>query len=186
MAESKNKLMYTDKEIDLIKSVFSENEFLMLAIRKLFFGAEVTAEEKDLIVKTFKGKEIKEVFRKKVYGLNNFSTPVGQISDFWMGAEMQIFGASRDTVLQVVESKGLVLEMFEQAFDLLDNPDGKRVSIQYDPNSVAIDPLGVKLIARNLYMKAIETALLTVLSIAGLKTETTAQTLERLQKDSSK
>lgn len=183
---SEKQLMYTEKEIDLIKSVFCENEFLLKSIRKLFFGADMTQEEKDLIVNTFKGKEIKEVFRKKVYGLENMETPIGQLSDFWIGVEQQIFGAGRDTIRQAVESKTIVLGMFETAFDLLDNPDGERVITKYDPKTFISDELGIRLIARNLYMKAIETSLLTVKAIAGQKSETLDETVKRLKQDSTK
>lgn len=183
MAE-KQKLMYSDKEIDLIKSVFSENEPLLKAVRKLFFGADLSIEEKGFIASNFT-PEIIEVFRRKVYSVNNLETPIGQLSDFWIGVEQQIFGASRDTIYQAIESKNMVLEMFTKAFNLLSNPDGEKVSVQITPMLEA-DPLGVKMLARNLYMKAVETALLTVQTIAGKKTETLEQTLKRLQQDSSK
>lgn len=186
MAEKKeNKLMYTNKDIELIKSVFAENDALMLAIRKLFFGASINEDEKKAIVEAFASQEVRDVFQRKVYGLNNFDTPIGQLSDFWLGAETQVFGASRDTIYQTVESKKLVLSMFEKAFKLLQNPDGEKVDITSFPDVIA-DELQVGLIARNLYMKAIETSLLTIKSIAGIKGETMEQTLKRLEADSSK
>jgi hypothetical protein len=187
MAEEtkEQKLMYSGKEISIIKAHFSENEELLIAIRKLFFGIDITGQEKESIKSTFSNPETVEVFRKKVYGLNNYDTPVGQLSDFWLGAETQVFGASRDTIYQAVESKKLVLDMFTKAFNLLANPDGEKVEIATFM-SLSADPLQVGLIARNLYMKAIETSLLTLKSIAGQKTETLEQTVKRLQKDSAK
>lgn len=179
------KLMYSGKEISLIKAHFAENEDLLISIRKLFFGIDISNNEKEAIKATFSDPEIIEVFRKKVYGLNNYGTPVGQLSDFWIGAETQIFGASRDTIYQAVESKIIVLDMFTKAFELLKNPDGEKIDIT-SLLSTSVDPLQVKLIARNLYMKAIETSLLTLKSIAGQKTETLEQTLKRLQQDSLK
>lgn len=183
--KEKNKLMYSDKEITLIKAVFSENDLLLKSIRRLFFGATMTEDEKKLIVETFANEELKEIFRKKVYGFNNLDTQIGHLSDFWLGVEQQIFGASRDTVYQAVESKNIVLSMFIKAFDLLSNPDGEKVDVNRF-YSLEADPLQVHLMARNLYMKAIETSLLTVQTIAGQKEETLEQTLKRLQKDSSK
>lgn len=179
------KLMYSEKDLALIKSAFAENEELLLVIRKLFFGESLSQEEKALIVDTFKNKDLVEVLRRKVYGLNNFSTPIGQLSDFWLGVESQIFGASRDTIYQAVESKKMVLEMFEKAFDLLSNPDGERVVLT-DVFTIDLDPLQVRLIARNLYMKSIETALLTIKTIAGTKNETVEETVKRLEKNSNK
>lgn len=185
MADKEKKLMYSDKEIDLIKAVFAENDFLLKAIRKLFFGAELTPEEKETIKTTFSNKEVIEVLRRKTYGLNNLDTPVGQLSDFWLGVEQQIFGASRDTIFQAVESKNMVLAMFTKAFKLLEDPDGEKVDVSITV-SILQDPLQVGLIARNLYMKAVETSLMTVQTIAGMKGETLEETLKRLQKDSAK
>lgn len=186
MSEKKeSKLMYSSKDIELIKSVFAENDELMLAIRKLFFGTPVSEEEKKAITEAFASQEVRDVFQRKVYGLNNFDTPIGQLSDFWLGAETQVFGASRDAIYQTVESKKLILGMFQKAFKLLENPDGEKVDITTFPD-IDVDELQIGLIARNLYMKAIETSLLTIKAIAGVKGETMEQTLKRLEADSSK
>jgi len=179
------KLMYSNKDIDLIKSTFAENDELLVMLRKLFFGGKVTADEKKIIVSTFSNPDVVEVLRRKVYGINNFETPIGQLSDFWLGAESQVFGASRDTVYQAIKSKEVVLSMFIKAFDLLKNPDGERVSIAVVID-LESDPLGVNLIARNLYMKAIESALHAVKTIAGMKSETAEEAVKRLQSDSTK
>ena len=177
--------MYTNKDIALIKSTFSENEPLLLAVRKLFFGAEIADDEKKMIQSAFSNKEVIEVFRRKVYGVNNLSTPIGQLSDFWLGVESQIFGSNRDTVYQAVMSKQIVMEMFEKAFLLLSDVDGEKVSVEIDID-IDTDPLGVKVIARNLYMKAIETALLALKTISGMKNESLEDAVKRLKKDSAK
>lgn len=179
------KLMYSNKDIDVIKSAFAENDELLVMIRKLFFGGKLTADEKKIITSTFSNEEVVEVLRRKVYGINNFETPIGQLSDFWLGAETQIFGANRDTVYQAIMSKELVLSMFTKAFNLLSNPDGERVSINFI-NDIQADPLGVSLISRNLYMKAVESALHAVKVIAGMKSETVEDAVKRMQSDSSK
>lgn len=176
--------MYNDKEIELLKATFAENDFLLLAIRKLFFGGELTDEQKKVIVATFKSKEVRGVFQRKVYGLNNLDTPVGQLSDFWLGAEKQIFGASKDTIKQALHSKARVLAMFEQAFELLTNPDGEKIKIDYSIEED--DELGIGLIARNMYMQAIETSILTIKTIAGQKSESVKDTVARLKQDSTK
>lgn len=184
MAEQKQPLMYSDKDIELIKATFSENDVLLQAIRKLFFGVEISTSEKKMVKDTFSSDELVEVVRRKVYGLNNFDTPVGQLSDFWLGAESQVFGASPIAIEQTLKSKSQVLSMFEQAFKLLKDPSGEKVSIEVLPFEE--DELGINIIARNLYMKAIETSLLTMKTIAGMKNETLEQTLGRLQQDSTK
>lgn len=180
MAE-KQKLMYNDRELLLIKEAFAENEDLLKAVRNLFFGVEISPEEKNAIKQTFSNPDVLEAVRHKIYGLNNFNTPIGQLSDFWMGAEQQIFGASRDTIQQAIGVKKQVLLMFTKAFKLLENPDGEKVSTE-----LVEDDLGIGLISRNLYMKAIDTGLFTILQIAGKKDETLEDVMKRLEKNSSK
>lgn len=177
--------MYSEKEIALLKAAFAENDVLLITVRKLFFGDDLSVDEKNLIKKSFSNPEIIEVLRRKVYGVNNFETPLGQLSDFWLGAEQQIFGASRDTIYQASESKRMILSMFTKAFNLLSDPDGEKVDTKTVP-LIEADPLMVGLISRNLFMKAIETALLTVSMIAGKKEESVAETVKRLEQDSAK
>jgi len=176
--------MYDDREITLLKATFAENEQLLKTLRHLWFGVELKEDEKKTIKEIFANKELVEAIRHKVYGLNNFDTPIGQLSDFWVGVEKQIFGANRDTIYQAVQSKLMVLDMFTKAFNLLSDPDGQKVDVSFKPSMV--DDLQVGLIARNLYMQAIETSLISILTIAGKKDETLEQTLKRLKQDSNK
>lgn len=184
MAEQKP-LMYSEKDIEVIKGTFCENEALLVLLRKLFFGKNLTQEEKDLIKSTFANPEVVEVLRRKVYPVQDFDRGLMSFNDFWLDAETQIFGSHRDTIYQTIESKKLIKGMLAKAFNLLTNPDGEKVDIEYDP-VIEADPLGIKLIARNLYIRAIQTALITVHLIAGKKDETPEQAAKRLMQDSSK
>jgi hypothetical protein len=175
------KLMYNEQELMLIKTTFAENEDLLKAVRNLFFGVEISPEEKKIIKQTFSNPDVLKAVRHKVYGLNNFNTPIGQLSDFWMGIEQQIFGASRDTITQAIMVKEKCLAWFTTAFKLLENPDGEKVSVE-----VEVDELGINIIARNLYMRAIDTGLYTILTIAGKKEETIEDLYKRLEKNSNK
>lgn len=147
----------SDKERELLKSVFKDNEYLLKIIRSLFFGYDVTQKEKDLIVKTFKNADLKEYFRKKIYPLMSNETPIGQISDFWLGVEEQVLGQSRDTIYQIHASKSEVKRMLEKSIALLTNPDGEKINLEV--SSIEADPLQVKMLARNLYIKTMETGL---------------------------
>lgn len=177
--------MYSNKDIDLIKATFAENDALLVMVRKLFFGYDLTEDEKKAVKNTFSNPEVVEVFRRKVYSAGNVETDIGHINDFWFGVEEQIFGASRDTIYQALSSKELVLSMFTKAFKLLSNLDGEKVDTSFSP-IIEADPLGIKLIARNLYMKAIETGLHSMKVIAGMKSESVEQAVKRLTQDSAK
>ena len=177
-------LMYNEKDLELIKATFCENNELLVTMRQLFCGIEISKAEKAIIKSTFKNPDLVEAVRHKLYGKNNFSMPIGQISDFWVGTEQQIFGRDKDEIRQAVESKHRVKGMFEKAVALLSNPDGEKVSIEFD--SIDEDDLQISLISRNLFLKAVENTLLSLLAIAGKKGETIEQTTARLKADSSK
>lgn len=184
------KLMYNDKELLLLKQTFAENDDLLKAVRNLLFGVDISLAEKEAIKNTFSNPDVLKAVRHKIYGLNNFDTPIGQLSDFWMGIEQQIFGANKDTIYQAVMVKELCLGMFTKAFKLLENPDGERVSLGVkslkDSIKSEVDELHPELIARNLYMKAIDGGLFTILTIAGKKDETIDELYKRLEKNSNK
>jgi|SRR5690349_2674814 len=155
MAEIKKQLPVNEKEVALLKMIFKDNESLIKIIRNLFFGFEISKQEKDLIISTFKNDEVKNLFRKKIYPKISSDQSIFSMSDFWYGSESQIFGASRDVIQQVIKSKKRVKEMLDIAMNLLDNPDGIKNSIEYDPDNDPTDVLQVGLIARNLYINTI-------------------------------
>lgn len=178
-------LMYNLREIDLIKSLFAENDALLIMMRKLFFGVELSVEEKRIIFSTFQDQDAVNVVRRKMHGVNDFArSEVGTLPDFWLGTEKQISGQPIDTIRQVMESKLLIKDMFEKGIALLTNPDGEKVNVEYVHDQE--DYLGVKLIARNLYMMAVETTLHNLKIIAGIKEESAEDAEKRLKQDSAK
>lgn len=187
MTETKQpkQLPVSEKEASLLKVTFKENEYLLKALRALFFGFDVSTEDKDLIKKTFSNIELKEALRKKMYPMMSADVPIGEVADFWIGVEQQIFGASRDAIFQAVNSKMKVLELLEQAIKLLDNPDGDKIDLSFNPKYSA-DELQIGLLARNLYIKTIEMALYMIKQIADLKEETPEEKKKRMALDSSK
>lgn len=158
MAEKKIPLQSSTKEQDLLKSIFKDNEYLLKLMRSVFLGFDLIKEEKVLLTKTFKNEELLDVVRKKFYPSFTKDAPIGQFTDFWLGVETQIFGASRDTINQAVNSKLLVRKLLEQAFELLKNPDLENIILPQE-TPLNLDELQVNLLARILYMKTVETGL---------------------------
>ncbi len=188
MAENKEvrSVSLNEKEIDLIKRTFKGAEYLLKSVRAVFFGADVSAEDRQALKKLFADDEVKEAVRKKMYPLlKTDNVPIGQVADFWMGTESHILGASRDTIHQAVASKEKVLKMLTQSFDNLTNPKGELVSLEYSAESIELDPLQIGLLARNLYIRSVETGLNFVKLTAEQITETPAQTKARTKKDSN-
>ena len=178
-------LSTNESEIAFLKSTFAENEYLLKAIRSLFLGFPITDGDAKLIVTTFANKDLKLALRKKMYPEVSPLDEIGETADFWFGTETEIIGKDADTIKQIVASKQLVLEHFETAFKLFDNPAGPKVDLSFDVTGKT-DKLQVKLLARNKYIRSVETALTIIKVIAGKKEESAEEAKRRLERDSAK
>lgn len=159
-----------EKDNDVIRANFKENDSLLKALRALFLGLEVTKAEKETIQTTFKNEDLRRIVRTKFYPMLSRETPIGQVADVWLGVEQQIFNVSRDTIEQAIKYKDLALDYTEMAMNLLVNPDGERPLMHYSAKVAfndGSDPLGIKLLARNQYIRHVETQLTSLWIIAN-------------------
>lgn len=187
MEPQKPQLTVDDAEISLIKSVFADNDALLKAIRALFLNLDVTALDRDMVRAAFSGKPaLLKIMHKRFNPKLDRDTPIGQQSDSWLGAEGMVFGAQRDTIEQAVSYKEQALKMLSQALLLLENPEGELLDLDYTPSLMLNDPLRIHLLARNQYIRHVESQLLFLKLIAGQKSETAEAAKERLMKSSSK
>lgn len=139
----------------LIQKTFSEE--LLLAMRSLFYGLEFNDSDKTLIRAVFSDPKALVAVRRRFLPKLDTSTPIGSVGDAWIGVEENIYGAHRDTIKQAIGYKELVIDMTEKALQLLENPDGQRISLKYQPE--LDDELGTKLLARNMFIKHVESQL---------------------------
>lgn len=174
-----------EKEIELLRRTFKDNEDLLKKMRALFFGFSLSDEDKKVIKNTFASEELKVLVRKSIFPILNPDVPIGQVADFWLGTEQNVFGQMKDTIYQAVNSKQDVLDMLKIAMKLLDDPDGEKISLEYKPSMYLEDDLQINLLARNLYIRTIESGLLIIKNIADTKEETPAQKAKRLKADSA-
>ena len=188
MADNKSvriPMLTNDAEIETLKKAFAENDELLISIRALLLGFPIKKSEADVIEATFKDKNVREAFRKKLYPILSPTSLIGQGGDYWYGTDTEILGRDPDTIAQMVNSKHKVLETLEQAMDLLENPiSGKKILLSIEDTKT--DPFQVALLARNKYINAVGTALSMIKAVAGLKNETVEETKRRLMTDSSK
>jgi hypothetical protein len=171
----------------LIKQVFSKNPELIKTMQALFLGFELTDEEKQMIKTTFANEELYEAIRRRIAPRLERDTMVGQQSDEWAGLEEQIYGAHENQIYQAVQYKKEAIKMAKQAMALLKDPDGQKIDIDYTPDLIVNDPLQIKLLARNMYIKMVQNQLSTIWIIAEQKeNENPQQTAERILRDSAK
>lgn len=173
----------SEQEADLIRGVFANNENLLKLIRALFLNLGITQEEKESIKGTFSSKPLRDVIWKRLYPTLSKDLPIGQVQDIWLGTEQMVFGATTDTIKQALGYKEKSLEMTKTALELLENPDGQSLDLSYDPER---DPLGIDLLARNQFIRHVESQLAYLWLIASQKKLTPKEEAERLLKDSTK
>jgi len=162
-----------EKEIDLIQRTFRGNEELLKSIRALFFGMPVTDNEKKVIRDTFSNPELLSIMWRRFCPSLDKETPIGQVQDVWLGVEQQVFGFPEGTIRQAVLYKHYAVEWTKTGLALLENPDGPGVNVEYSPISYRIDadPLAIHLLARNQYIRHVETQLSFLHVIASLPQE---------------
>lgn len=165
-----NKKM-TEREVEVIRHSFTEP--VLKAVRNLFFGLEVTDDQKALVRTTFADPEAYAIMRRKLYPEIDPATPLGQTSDVWLGVEKMVFGYDRDTIAQAIGYKERALDMTAKALELLKNPNAPRASMVYTPPQVtpdgqlATDPLAIELMARNQFVRHIESQLTILMVVAS-------------------
>jgi hypothetical protein len=172
--------LLAENEIDTLKKAFAENEELLMSIRRLLFGFPIKKSEADVIESTFKDKNVRDAFKNKLYLELSPTTPIGQGADYWFGTDTEIVGKDPDTINQIVTSKHLVLMYLERGMAALENYALYASKINLELSSIKDDPFQIMLLARNKYVSTVNTALIMIKTIAGMKNETAKETKERL------
>lgn len=170
-----------ERDRQSIVSVFKDNEKLLKSLRALFLNLGLTPEEKASVRSL--SSEIKRIIRDRFYPVMDKDTPIGLSKDVWLGAETMVFGHSKDSIKQAIEYKDKALKMTQAALELLDE-DGTVIDLRFDARKS--DDLGVNLLARNQYIRHVESQLYSLWIIANQKEETPNQAKKRAQLDSSK
>lgn len=185
MAEQPRQLPVNEQEIALLQSNFKGNEDILKLVRSHFFGFKLSDAEKLQLKGIFKNTDVLNAVRKKIYPILSNDVPIGQVADFWMGSEQNVYGQSKDTIYQTLHSKQLVLEMLEKALKLL-TEDGEIDSLDYNPKLLLTDELGIQLLARNLYIKTVETGLNFIKLTADMEITSPTEIKKNAVKNSSK
>lgn len=178
-------LTVNQADIDLIKATFTGNEYLLKAVRSLFVGLPVSAEDKQLIKTTFERPELRSLMQRRFLPSMTSDAPIGQMQDIWLGVEQMVFAQSRETIEQAVQYKKLAINLVKQALALLENPDGEPMNLYYDPVGAMNDPLQVGLLARNQFIRLVEQQLSTFWLTTLQVDMSPAEAKKKAEKDSS-
>lgn len=173
-------------ERDLITATFKDNESLAKILRALFTDLNVTEEDKKVVREL--SPEIKRIIKQRFLPEMHNDVPIGTTQDCWIGAETMVFQQHKETIAQSLGYKQGSIEMTRRAIDLLNNPDGPKVGVDWDysPAKYPMDDLGIVLLTRNQYVRHVGTQLFTLLTIANVSKKTPKQLAEAARKDSPK
>ena len=176
-----------EEENKMLKQVFKDNEYLVQALRSLFFGWDLSDKDKSLIKDTFSSEKLRTVFRQKLFSKWGDQTPIGQIAGIWMNvSEDMIIGASKETRTQIMASRVEIERMLDHAMTLLVDPNGKKPETQYGEAESQLDMLGCRLMARNKYINTIESGIGAIYNFSNAKELTPAEKKELAKQNSSK
>jgi len=184
MIDKPTALSVSEKERALLQSFFKDNEGLLQAIRAIFFGLEVTAEERKLVTETFKNEELLSIFYRRFVPTISKNTAIGEVQDIWLGAEQMVFGQNPNSIKQAIEYKRIAVDYTREGLKRLVDETEPPIDISYNPLQHPQDELGIVLLARNQYIRHIEMQLLTLKLIANTATKTEEEVEKRRMKDS--
>lgn len=184
---SKDTQTQQQKDVELVKRVFGGDEQLLKSIRSLMLGLPTTEQEKQEIKGLFADNEVYRVFAYRFYPTLDANAPLGTMTDTWQDVTTMIFDRMPSTIKQAVEYKYLALEMTQKALELVRNPHGEAPDVRYTPSLHADDELQVFLLARNQFIKHVDTQLAFLYVIASSDDkEKAAEIVKRLSVNSAR
>lgn len=175
--------MPTQKELDIIRDTFGDNEKLLKAMRNLALGVDTTDEEKQLIKGVFANVDLYEAVRKRLNPqLSDFSSfafshhPWGQIAKMTLGA-------NKEQIAQIVNAKTKVEEWTNKALSLFQEPNGKAIELPVEMSTT--DEYQVELIALDMYVSHITEQINVLNAIAGTESNSPEEVKEKMEQDST-
>lgn len=177
---------FNERELDKIKETFKGNDYLLKTMRALFFGLGVSDSDKELIKSTFANDELFSIIANRFYPELSKDSEIGMVQDIWLGAETMVFDKAPSTIAQAIQYKDRSSKMTKHALGLLRNPDLEAPRVLYEPSQVVNDELGIELLARNQYVRHIESQLLFLKVIAETHKKDDKEKQKTLEKNSTK
>jgi len=178
------RMRFSDAELLILKYNFAENDELLYTLRKVFLQFELDNEEKNLIKSL--SPEILAIIKKEICPELDPNVPLFQMQDLFNIVNFQEPDINK--IDMEIRSRLIEKEYLEQQFDVLSGtPNGEIILKELLPDKDK--PMAeaiVRLSARNLIVRHVETQLNVFKILAGAKSETVDATKERLMKNSSR
>jgi hypothetical protein len=188
--KKKQTMRYTDHELAVIKATFAENDILVSAIRKVFLQAELYPEEKESL-KFFKDDAVK-VLKKTFLPEIDANAPLFQLVDPYLTLGNETKDKPLEDFVFYLKAREIVVDYIAQQFTTFENTL-PTTSIRLSDLIISkgmpyseLHDVQIRIYARNYILSYVDSQINQLIFLAGLKTETVDQTIERLKKNSTK
>lgn len=185
--QKKQKMRFTDAELQVIKNTFAENDELISAIRKVMLQFPLTKADEAMLNPFKENKGLQALIRKAFLPELDPEAPQHQLIDLWMSVDIK--DKHVDELMPVFQARQLLIGLLDQQLKELTGDKVENLTLL---SSLTIledrtsEEFYVTLMARNSLITHVETMLHQLSILGGQKDETQEQTMERLAKDSSK
>jgi len=186
MSEQKQ-LRYSDKEMSVIKSSFSDGNSNLFLLRKIFLQNKLTDDEVETVKKLANQTHMRDIITKTFTPKLDIDAPINQVIDLWLTVDNSAKTPAETRLALKVRER--LLEMLNAGVDRFVNPtpEGSIKIIDYAPDFNSDDEgLYVEFMARNALISHSEFHIGQLKILAGSSEETVEETKERLEKNSNK
>lgn len=147
---------------ELCQSYFKE-ESTLKTIRAVLLNIEPSKEDLAFVKDLFKNEALRRMFRDRFLGIPNKDAQIGAYSDFWLGAETDLYGADKTKITQTLIYKENVRKMLEENLERMFEGKPANFDLEYKDD----DDLATNLISRNQYIRNVETNLVFIKVLAN-------------------
>lgn len=178
--------MFTDDEIDLIKSTFKDNLALIKAVRKFMLDLDRTEQEDIMLRKTFKEDVMKVMYKEFLPTLDG-NAPLNQVIDLYMTVNIEnknpieavLLFKARETVINYLSQTLNKLAELSRANIENEITLKSLISLEED-----VEISFVKMVARNTIIGHVENRLTDLNTLAN-QVELTDEEKEKLEEKNS-
>jgi hypothetical protein len=187
--KQKQSMRYSDKELELIKLSFAENDELLIAIRKVFLQLPTTALEQAILINLKTNEDLLKIIRKTFLPTIDGDAPFNQVIDLWMTIELK--NKDPKEAYTEIMAREKLISYLEQQLKVLEGGVPSINDVQLSDLTKVLaktkaDEMLTNFVMRNTLIQHTEQQLHMFSILSGLKSETVEQTKERLKKDSMK
>jgi hypothetical protein len=182
-------LIYNQKQLELIKAVFADNEELIYIVRKVLLQFPLTDFETKM-VKSSITPEVYEILRMRLLPDVNGDSPLTQLGDLYQSLNNDLKTKSVAEMAPLFAAKKIEIDYLTQQFEVLKDIEAPvKIKIVLDDLKYITEDAEetyVKTIARNFLLSYVDSFLNLIKNLAGTKAETAEEQEKRLKRDSSK